>query len=313
MSKPVLTAQPITAKAMARSLAMAAIALAGLFLVSFISQVLPLQLLDPAWEFNAIQALINNASLPLVAFLCLQLAGHFDPGETALMARLRSWQRLAVPIACGFLLLIPLHGLASYRALKAAQANETAQMNDARSKLAKLREAVTGATTPKSLQQRLAEIPIAPQISDKDLNQPLDLTQRLLLGQLNDGFTSFQARTYAPRAQLRTRLLESTPKVAVSATLLAAFFASGAKRKNAEGTLLEGVREKAVGQLRGLRSSQTKAAINREKDQSIKQIERNRKAAFQERERREQQIRKKIAQERRKNQVRKNPRTPPGP
>jgi len=73
------------------------------------------------------------------------------------------------------------------------------------------------------------------------------------------------------------------------------------------------VREKAVGQLRGLRSSQTKAAINREKDQSIKQIERNRKAAFQERERREQQIRKKIAQERRKNQVRKNPRTPPGP
>jgi hypothetical protein len=97
MSKPVLTAQPITAKAMARSLATAAITLAGLFVVSFISQVLPVQLVDPAWEFNTIQALINNASIPLVAFLRQQLAGHLDPGNGALMARLRRWQRLAVP------------------------------------------------------------------------------------------------------------------------------------------------------------------------------------------------------------------------
>ena len=46
--------------------------------------------------------------------------------------------------------------------------------------------------------------------------------------------------------------------------------------------------------------NQTKAALSREKDQNIKQIERNQKAAFQQREKREQQIRQKIAQERRK-------------
>jgi len=300
MSKPVLTAEPITAKAMARSLATAAIALAGLFLVSFISQVLPIKLMDPAWEFNTIQALINNASIPLVAFLCQQLAGHLDSGNMDLMARLRRWQRLAVPIACGFLLLIPLHGFVSYRALKAAKANEASQLGFAKGKLAEIRDAVIGAPSAKALQQRLAAIPEAPQISDRDLNQPLPLMQRVLLGQINDRFSAYQTQLLAPAIELRRRLVDSTPKVLVSSVLVGAFFASGAKRKDAERTLLEDFRDMVIGGLRGLRRNQTKAALSREKDQNIKQIERNQKAAFQQREKREQQIRQKIAQERRK-------------
>jgi len=300
MSKPVLTAEPITAKAMARSLAAAAIALAGLFVVSFISQVLPVQLVDPAWEFNTIQALINNASIPLVAFLCQQLAGHLDPGNMDLMARLRRWQRLAVPIACGFLLLIPLHGFVSYRALKAAKANEGLRLQELKSQLGIIREAVNGAATPKALQQGLAKVPGAPQLSDKGLSQPLELIQRQLLSQMNDRFSELQGQILAPGIELRRRLLESTPKVLVSSVLVGAFFASGAKRKDAERTLLEDFRDMMIGAQRGLRRNQTKAALSREKDQSIKQIERNQKAAFQQREKREQQIRQKIAEERRK-------------
>jgi len=300
MSKPVLTAEPITSKAMARSLAMAALALAGLFLVSFISQILPLQLMDPAWEFNTIQALVNNASLPLVAFLCLQLAGHLDPGEAPLMARLRSWQRLAVPIACGFLMLIPLHGLVSYRALKAAQANAMNNMRDAKVGIVKYRETVLGATSARDLQQRLAANPLSPKISDEALKLPLPELQRQILGQANDQYSNYSLKVMAPVTELRRRLVDSTPKVVVSAGLLAAFFASGAKRKNAEGTLLEGVRAKGIALVRGMRRTQTKAALSREKDQSIRKIERNQKAAFQIREKREQQVRKQRQQEIRK-------------
>jgi hypothetical protein len=300
MSKPVLTAQPITAKAMARSLATAAIALAGLFLVSFISQVLPVQLVDPAWEFNTIQALINNASIPLVAFLCQQLAGHLDPGNGALMARLRRWQRLAVPIACGFLLLIPLHGFVSYRALKAAKTNEGQRLQEIKSQLGTIREAVNGAATPKALQQGLANLPGAPQLGDKGLSQPLELIQRQLLSQINDRFSELQGQILAPGIELRRRLLESTPKVLVSSVLVGAFFASGAKRKDAERTLLEDFREMMLDGLRGLRRKQTEAAVSREKEQDRKQMTRNLKAIFHQRKKHEQQLRQQNAQERRK-------------
>ncbi|MFZ0409237.1 MAG: hypothetical protein WAM11_14160 [Cyanobium sp.] len=137
-----------------------------LFACNLVGSALPLRLIDPAWQLNALNTLQNLAFLPLIG-TCLLLAG---PHLAATGSRQRpGWIRRGSALACiGFLLLIPLQATSIWRlgAVVEIPTNRTiATITAARSEIASSRDLI-------ELNTALAKLPGSPKLP-AGLNQPI--------------------------------------------------------------------------------------------------------------------------------------------
>jgi len=135
---------------------------------------IPLQLLNPAWQLHLAGALINSAAFPLLGLALLQIAVELGPHDPQLKNRARLCAQLAVAAALGFLLLLPLQtiaGLQTSRSLNNAQAS---RIQGAEAKLKALRQAVAGANSNEEINQRLQRLQ-GPVLGPADIPQPLPL------------------------------------------------------------------------------------------------------------------------------------------
>ena len=147
-------------------LRLAGLGLYVLFACNVLSGILPIRLIDPAWQLNAIQSLQNLAFMPLIG-TCLLLLGT-DPDDTGSGRRLGLIRKGAGLACIGFLLLIPVQAAGTWRLgiLAEVPANRTiATIAAARSEIASSRNI-------SELGTALLKLPGAPKLPP-GFNQPL--------------------------------------------------------------------------------------------------------------------------------------------
>lgn len=218
-----------------------------LLLVVFVQAValplLPPRLLDPLWQLAFTASLSSWGVLALLAVWLMNLAAVLNPQSQRLERRRQHLAHLCRWVVFAFLLLIPLQGLASLRALEWSQIGGQRRPSLQLQRIAQLRRAVLQADSMAALKTNLAAIQ-APPLSQRDQRLSLTALRGNLLGQLQVAEARLQPRRAAtttapePRARL-LGLVGNGLRVLLLAGGLALAFATVAQRRGSALTQLE--------------------------------------------------------------------------
>lgn len=155
------------------------LALFLIFCVRLLSVLLGANVMDPTWQGEFVEVLVDQGLLAFLGFLLLHLAVYLQPRHDRLRRRLRLVRRLAVPVVIGYLLLVPLQLSSSFGELTAAQARRDTYLQKS-SDLSEIREAVKRATSVQDMNVRLQSL-LQPSLTAEQLNLALpELRQTLL-------------------------------------------------------------------------------------------------------------------------------------
>ena len=132
-----------------------ALVLFVLYLTVVLGSAFPFRLLNPTWQLTMLANLVNTSGFPLVGLGVLHLASELSPDDGNLARQRRVCAQLAVPVAVGFLLLIPLQSMALWQQSSTFNNSRLAQVGRAERSLSELRQAVGAASSSADLQQRL--------------------------------------------------------------------------------------------------------------------------------------------------------------
>ncbi|MEA5443507.1 hypothetical protein [Cyanobium gracile] len=224
---------------LADRLAFMAIALFVIYLITLLASILPVSLLDTAWQLRFISACLDSATIPLVALGLLHLAAYLDPGNPALQKRRDGLARLAIVAVIGFLLIVPLQAYAGWNSVATARANVARQLTAATSTFDLLQDTITTATSLDNLQARLQAIQTPSLgIRFENLGLPLPETKRAMLARLKEVRQQVEARIQAPAPQTIEAVARDSLRVMLSSLALAIAFAMGAQRKGSDVPLL---------------------------------------------------------------------------
>ena len=133
-----------------------------MFVLAVALPLLPAKLADPFWLLAFTGAFCTNGFLALLAVLLLHLAAALEPESRRHQARRLLVRRCSRLVVLGFLLLIPLQGLAAWRGLEAAKSLSYRAGRVQQARLAQFRQAVESSTTIAELQNQLAAIQAPP-------------------------------------------------------------------------------------------------------------------------------------------------------
>jgi hypothetical protein len=158
----------------APGLSVVALVLFVLFATLVAAALFPLQLLDPAWQLRLAGSLVNGAPFALLGLALLQIAVELGPHDPVLQRRQRLCSHLAVAVALGFLLLVPLVGVAGLQQSRSSTSAQSSRISGAERRLVALRQAVASAINNEEINQRLQRLQ-GPVLGPADLAQPLPL------------------------------------------------------------------------------------------------------------------------------------------
>jgi hypothetical protein len=224
---------------LADRLAFMAIALFVIYLITLLASILPIRLLDTAWQLRFISACLDSATIPLVALGLLHLAAYLDPENPTLQKRRDGLARLAILAVAGFLLIVPLQAYAGWQSVAVARANVARQLSAATSTFDLLQDTITTATSLDNLQARLQAIQ-TPSLGIRFEDQGLSLpeTKRTMIARLKEVRQQVVARIQAPAPQAIEAAIRDSLRVMLSSFALAIAFAMGAQRKGRDVPLL---------------------------------------------------------------------------
>jgi len=230
---------PLSPAATARLLGALSTALLIGFATACVFGLLPPRLLDPQWQWRFSGILIDNAPVAVVGFGLLHLAAYIDPANDNLQRRIAGLSRWATAAVLGFLLLIPLQGLAVARGLSTASLQHSRQLRQFNSTLAQLRQDIQSAPDAASLQRRLPAS-LASAIGPVALQQPLPQLRAQVLALVDQVQHRGSARlgggvTISSHGPVILRSL----RVLLSAPAYAAAFAAMVFQPGAELSLLD--------------------------------------------------------------------------
>ena len=211
---------------LARLLATLSIVLLVVFLAAVLTTALPPRLLDPRWQLQAIAVLVNSASLALIGALLQPLAVWVDPDNHRLRARRNACRRWALAAAIGFLLLIPLQGLAGWRAYSTVTGSRQQQISQSTQRLDDLRQAIRSATSHQELQDGVEKL-FGPNagLSPAELRTPMSELRNMLLARAEQASRQLMQQVEAQAAIKPDQLVKETLRVAISALAYAVGFA----------------------------------------------------------------------------------------
>ena len=224
---------------LADRLAFMAIALFVTYLITLLSSIVPVRLLDTDWQLRLIAACLDSATIPLVALGLLHLAAYLDPENPVLQKRRDALARLALVAVIGFLLSVPLQAFAGWNSVEAARDNVARQLSVANGTFDLLQETITTATSLDNLQARLQAIQTPSLgIRFETMGLPLPETKRRMLARLQEVRQEVVGRIQAPTPKAIASVVRDSMRVMLSAFALAIAFAMGAQRKGQEVPLL---------------------------------------------------------------------------
>ncbi|MEB3360972.1 MAG: hypothetical protein VKI42_02475 [Synechococcaceae cyanobacterium] len=220
-----------------RGLSLLGLVLIVVYLTKAASVMIPVRLLNSAWQLSTGTTLLNTAVLPLIGLAMLHLAVFLDPLDPVLTRRLRPMAHLAVIAVVGYLLLIPLMGTAGLNQLRERVGSRDASLTRAGSRLEQLREAVKVATSVPDLESRMIALQ-GPRLEPADRLQPL-AQLRIRVNEVLDRVEAELARTKAsaPRPNPWV-LLPNIARDSVTSLAFAIAFAGLAQRPGSEFSLL---------------------------------------------------------------------------
>lgn len=224
---------------MAWQLEMFAAGLVVVFLASVFGALLPLRLLDPAWQFEFANVLVNNAALPLVALALHRSAAYVNSRSTPLQSRHLIIARIAFVASIGYLLLIPLQGVALWQGIGNARIKQEQQHRLIDRRFAELRRSISAATSTADLQGRLQSFR-APLMAPSQLVRPLPSVKETLLPLIDQSEAQLKARWRTPSTMDLWPVVQQSLRLVVSSFGIAVAFAAGGRWLKTSPTLLEG-------------------------------------------------------------------------
>lgn len=167
--------------------------LLALYATIVLGDAVPVRLMDPAWQLRLYNAVVNASSLPLLGLVLLHLSADLAPDCEHAVRRTSFFARLAVPIAFGFLLLIPLQGYLLWQQSSSETALRNGQLERQERRITSVRHAIEGSSTIAELQQRLKALQVPTLSADEQslslpqlkavLNASLEQVDRAVQGQ----------------------------------------------------------------------------------------------------------------------------------
>ncbi len=234
---------------LARWLSSLSIALLLVFLAGVLIAAVPARLLDPAWQLQTISVVISNGMIPLVGVLLMRLALWIDPNNGQIRSRTLLLRRWAFVAALGFLLLVPLQGIAAWKTLTTATGIQEHKVSQVSNQLSELRASIAAATSPRDLQDRLKRIPGLPEqsllLSATDLDKPMPMLREDLRGQLQQAENMMMPQLNAALALKAELLLKDSLRITLTALAYAFAFASGSLRRPAVRLPFTGLRTRS--------------------------------------------------------------------
>jgi hypothetical protein len=170
-------------KSMGSQLGLIGFCLLLLYIGSILVAILPPQVMNPGWQLQFVNTLINTSGLGLVGLVLVRLAAYVDPSNGRLRQRRDAFAGWACAAAIGFLLLVPLQGYAAWHGWGNANQVRNRQLTTTERKVRDLRQAITSATTIEQLQRNLQAIQARP-LPAAALSTPLPRLRQQLLDTL---------------------------------------------------------------------------------------------------------------------------------
>lgn len=208
------------------------------YVVAVVSSVLPVRLLDPAWQINLVTNLTDNAGIPLIGLLLIRLASLLNPGSDGLRRQFQALARLAPAAMIGFLLSVPLMLVANWRVADQLRRSQVARIETASTRLAELQSRIAGAATPQQVDEALRRFRgqgLPSPLQDK----PLEAIRVNLLSQLSQARRQLKARRPGSSLILVGPLLPSVLRLGLTALAYALGFAALARRHGESLSLLD--------------------------------------------------------------------------
>ena len=213
----------------ARLAATAARALFFIYVITVAAQVLPLKLLDQAWQMSVVNVVVTSSILPLQGLVLAHLAAYLNPSEPkfgVFCKNLCSWALLAT---LGFLLIIPLQSYNLFKGVRTFNNNAVIYRRTVNQTYGNLRSAVNNASTVADLKKRLDELD-APGLSPADNLVPLPILRPTLLAEIQKAETKALANSPQLDPQQIWLFSKEMVRSILTASAFALAFAAAAKR-----------------------------------------------------------------------------------
>ena len=222
----------------ARGVGLAGVVLIVLFLTILSTSLLPVRLLDAAWQLRVGGALINASPFPLIGLVLLHVAASLDPQDPLLLQRRRLAAQLASAVAIGYLLLAPLLAAANLQRQQSQALATSGGLRRDSERLQQMRQVVSSSSSIPELEQRLAAVQ-GPRLDAADRSLPLPVLRSRIASLLDQAAARLErARSSAPPAS-PWALVGDIVRTSVACLALAAGFAGLARAPGSELSLLE--------------------------------------------------------------------------
>ena len=170
----------VSASQVADSMQWVAYALILVFVAQVLTAAFPLALIQPQWMVRFSASLRGTASLPLIALVLLMLANLIDGGVLPSSNHLRLLRRIALAVAIGFLLLIPVQTYGSVVGIGNQVREGRTQLNA----LVSAANQIQKATSEAQLREAIRLLPGGEQLATRPLGADLQTIKTGLLGRL---------------------------------------------------------------------------------------------------------------------------------
>ncbi|MCX5966422.1 MAG: hypothetical protein NTV57_02020 [Cyanobacteria bacterium] len=198
----------------------------------------PLQLLNPLWQLRLAGSLINGAPFALLGLALLQIAVKLGPHDPLLKSRQKLCSQLAVAVALGFLLLLPLQGVAGLQQSRSSTSAQSSRISGAERRLVAMRQAVASAASNEEINQRLQRLQ-GPVLGPADIAQPLTLLKAQVAAVLDQAQLQIARERQATPPANPWHLLPELARNGIACLALALGFAALAVRPGSPRTLLQ--------------------------------------------------------------------------
>ncbi len=235
-SEPSRSGSPVLLSA--PGLSVVALVLFVLFASLVAGALWPLQLLNPLWQLRLAGSLINGAPFALLGLALLQIAVELGPHDPLLKSRQKLCSQLAVAVALGFLLLLPLQGVAGLQQSRSSTSAQSSRISGAERRLVAMRQAVASAASNEEINQRLQRLQ-GPVLGPADIAQPLTLLKAQVAAVLDQAQLQIARERQATPPANPWHLLPELARNGIACLALALGFAALAVRPGSPRTLLQ--------------------------------------------------------------------------
>ena len=235
-SEPSRSGSPVLLSA--PGLSVVALVLFVLFASLVAGALWPLQLLNPLWQLRLAGSLINGAPFALLGLALLQIAVELGPHDPLLKSRQKLCSQLAVAVALGFLLLLPLQGVAGLQQSRSSTSAQSSRISGAERRLVAMRQAVASAASNEEINQRLQRLQ-GPVLGPADIAQPLTLLKAQVAAVLDQAQLQIARERQATPPANPWHLLPELARNGIACLALALGFAALAVRPGSERSLLQ--------------------------------------------------------------------------